>query len=349
MATYQINGAALGELLTPRADAATFCPQEASGVSWLGLADQAPSPELLLQARSAQSAKGVFMPAAECVGCYGKTAPTATATATGEIVVIGVRACGLRARNYIDNVLLEGQFEDPFYRQRREATTTISCDCVECASTCFCTLVGGRPYATEGFDVNLTPLDGDWLVEIASEKGQAWLQGQLGEDAQLTEATADQLARRDEIRREMTERVAKQNEAYSFSASDADAPQLPNDNDDAWQAFAADCVECGACTHICPTCHCFYLYDQAGGEEAFERIRTWDSCLLSTYHRMAGGVHMKLSQRPKLLSRLANRVLHKFDYSPKQYGLLGCVGCGRCIDACLGAIDIRQVVEELKA
>ena len=70
-------------------------------------------------------------------------------------------------------------------------------------------------------------------------------------------------------------------------------------------------------------------------------------CLLSTYHRMAGGVGMKISARPKLSSRLANRVLHKFTYSPQQYDLLGCVGCGRCIDACLGAIDIRQVVEEL--
>ena len=56
---------------------------------------------------------------------------------------------------------------------------------------------------------------------------------------------------------------------------------------------------------------------------------------------------MKLTPRPALSSRLANRVLHKFTYSPQQYELIGCVGCGRCLDACLGAIDIREVVQEL--
>jgi ferredoxin len=63
---------------------------------------------------------------------------------------------------------------------------------------------------------------------------------------------------------------------------------------------------------------------------------------------MAGGVNMKLTPRPELRSRLANRILHKYVYSPQQYEMLGCVGCGRCIDACLGAIDIRKVVEDLK-
>ncbi len=58
---------------------------------------------------------------------------------------------------------------------------------------------------------------------------------------------------------------------------------------------------------------------------------------------------MKLTPRPTLFNRLANRVLHKFAYSPQQYSLLGCVGCGRCIDACLGAIDIREVVQDLAA
>jgi len=348
MATYELTGEELANLLAAQADATTFGPQTTSGFSWLEAVEGCASPDAMRQARSAQSAKGLLQPATECVGCYGKGTSAATATETGEIVLLGVRACGLRARTYLDKVLMEGQFQDPFYQARREATTTISCDCVECAPTCFCTLVGGKPYSTEGYDVNLTPVDGEWIVEVATDKGRAWLQGQLGDNASLREATGEQLKRRDEIRREMTERVAKQNESFSFSAADDQAPQLPNDNDDAWQAFAADCVECGACTNICPTCHCFYLYDKAGGGDAFERVRTWDSCLLSTYHRMAGGVHMKLSPRPKLSSRLANRVLHKFDYSPKQYGLLGCVGCGRCIDACLGAIDIRQVVEELK-
>jgi len=179
------------------------------------------------------------------------------------------------------------------------------------------------------------------LVEAATEKGRQLL-GDGG-----AEATPQQLAARDRAREAMTSRVRGQNEAFGFSADDKSQPALPEGDDAAWQRFAADCVECAACTNVCPTCHCFYLYDQLLGPEAFERVRTWDSCLLSTYNRMAGGVHMKLTPKAKLSSRLANRVLHKFTYSPQQYGLLGCVGCGRCIDACLGAIDIREVVDRL--
>ncbi|MBE3070581.1 MAG: 4Fe-4S dicluster domain-containing protein, partial [Planctomycetes bacterium] len=101
-----------------------------------------------------------------------------------------------------------------------------------------------------------------------------------------------------------------------------------------------------ACTFICPTCHCFYLYDQAGGKEAFERVRTWDSCLLGDYHRMAGPAGAKPSPRPRLRTRFENRLLHKYAFSPAQYGMLGCTGCGRCIEACYGHIDIREVLRE---
>jgi len=299
----------------------------------------------LEQSRPAQSPKAIFFPAAESMGRYGAGAGPATQAVEERLAVVGVRACELRAREYMDKVLLGGDFEDAAYARRRGATTVVSCDCVDCADTCFCTQVDGMPYAEEGFDVNLTPLEDAILAEVATDRGQAWLES-AGKFA-IVEATPEQLAKRDSLRQGMVRRVQEQNAAFGLFGSADAPPDLPDDADDAWQQFAADCVECGACTNICPTCHCFYLYDQALGPEEFERLRTWDSCLFSSYHRMAGGVQMKLSPRPMLSGRLANRVLHKFTYSPQQYGLLGCVGCGRCIDACAGAIDIREVLKEL--
>ena len=369
MATYYIRKEVVWSLLGQREGARTFAPGPTRRLPWVDATEAEVDPSALAQPRAAQSPKGFFLAAAESVGRYGPQvsqddspgdsarpdAPVAAeeapagdappvATETQPLILVGVRACELRARRYLDKVMLEGAFEDPLYRQRRQETTVISCDCVDCTDSCFCTLVGGLPYATEGYDVNLTPTEGGMVVEVATERGNQW----LGDRASsLTRATGQQLAQRQEIRQKMVRRLQLQNAKFTFTASDESQPALPDDGDDAWQAFAADCVECGACTHICPTCHCFYLYDHALGPEEFERIRTWDSCLLSTYHRMAGGVHMKLTPRPRLSSRLANRVLHKFTYSPQQYSLLGCVGCGRCVDACLGAIDIRQVVQEL--
>jgi len=323
----------------------TFVPITTEHLSWIDASDADWDPASLRQPRSAQSPKGLFLPAAESLGRYSPQADATVAVEVQPVVLVGVRACELRARNYLDAVMLEGNFQDPLYRKRRESMTVISCDCVDCTDSCFCTMVGGRPYPTEGFDANLAPIEGGYVLEVVTEAGRNW----LGEErlGRLSEATSRQLSQRDALRKGMVERLRQQNRSFGLDTADDRPPTLPDDNHDAWQQFAADCVECGACTHICPTCHCFYLYDQALGPEQFERVRTWDSCLLSTYHRMAGGPGMKLSPRPKLFNRLANRVLHKFTYSPQQYQRLGCVGCGRCVDACIGAIDIRQVVKEL--
>jgi len=344
MTTYWLPVAELRGLFGDERTDAVYAPAVTQGLAWMDRAGES-TVEALSQPRASQSSKGFLMPATEALGSYSTTGVTPTAVESPPMVLVGARACALRARAYLDKVLLDGPFVDERYRQRREQTTVVSCDCVACAESCFCTSVGGKPYATDGYDVNLTPLEDGCVADVATDRGAAFLGAERV--GKLTEATEAQLAQRDRVREEMTAEVTKQNAVIGLSASDSETPTLPNDDDDAWQAFAADCVECGACTHICPTCHCFYLYDQAVGADEFERVRTWDSCLFSTYHRMAGGVNMKLTPRPRLLSRLANRILHKFAYSPQQYELLGCVGCGRCVDACIGAIDIREVVKEL--
>ena len=342
MDTFFVPDDRLLRVASEQQDKTLVGPVPTEGLAWLDLTGAAPSVETLSQPRAAQSPKGFFLPATESVGTYGSGAAGGVSVVTKPIVLLGVRACELRARNYLDKVMLGGDFSDPAYAARREAITIVSCDCVAFADTCFCTLVGGQPYATEGYDVNLTPLGGGFLADVATEKGQRW----LGEEG-LSKATDQQLSARQQLREQASEHVRRQNATFKFAADDQSQPSLPEGDDSNWQKFAADCVECGACTNICPTCHCFYLYDHVLGPENFERVRTWDSCLLSTYHRMAGGVNMKISPRPALSSRLANRVLHKFTYSPQQYDLLGCVGCGRCVDACLGDIDIREVVQEL--
>ena len=345
MTTYYVPSTKWIQWLDEPTGVAVFQPNEAGRLERRQPGRPAPAVEALSQARPGQSPKGLLFPSLESVGRYGTEVSAATALQAEPAVLIGLRACELRAMRFLDKVLLDGSFQDAAYAARREATTVVSLDCADCRETCFCTLVGGQPFATEGYDVNLTPVDGGVIVDVATERGAAWV-ARAGQDVPA-EAAAEQLARRDRQRQRMTERVQSQNAAFTFTADDGTRPALPDDDDPSWQRFAADCVECAACTNVCPTCHCFYLYDQSLGPERFERVRTWDSCLLSSYHRMAGTPAMKPTPRPRLRSRLANRVLHKFSYSPEQYGLLGCVGCGRCVEGCLGGIDIRQAVQEL--
>ena len=303
-----------------------------------------PTLDSLTQPRPPQSARACFQPPSESLGHYGGSdvVPDAQPPPT---VLVGLRACDLRALEVLDKVLLGEPFQDQGYRSRREAATIISCDCVDCSDSCFCTSLGGAPFAQAGFDLNLTPLDGGFLIEVAGDKGRRWLG-----DASLEEASPQLIQQRDRQREQMTRRLEEANAPFGVRLSGDKPPRLPEGEDPAWQRLAVACVECGACTNICPSCHCFYLYDQLLGEGGpFERVRTWDSCLLGTYHRMAGTPALKPTPRPRLGSRLANRLLHKFVYSPQQVGLLGCVGCGRCTEACLGGLDVRQALRELSS
>jgi formate hydrogenlyase subunit 6/NADH:ubiquinone oxidoreductase subunit I len=316
---------------------------------WSAAGEQAGACEMiagLTKPRSSLSPKGWLYPSLQSVGRYGDGATSAPDDAPAPRAIVGLRACELRALKYLDKMLLEGQFQEPVYRSRRESVVLVSTDCAAAAPTCFCTSVGSLPFADDGYDVNLSPVEGGFIVDVASDRGRAWL---AAAGLECTPAPAEQLAQRDRIRLAVAEAVEGQNRSAGLQAAQGQSLGLPDDADPAWQRYAADCVECGACTNICPTCYCFYLYDQALGPGLFERVRAWDSCLLGTYHRMAGTTpNMKPTPRPRLRSRLANRVLHKFTYAPAQCGLLGCVGCGRCIEACLGAIDIRQVAGELR-
>ena len=109
-----------------------------------------------------------------------------------------------------------------------------------------------------------------------------------------------------------------------------------------WEEEAQTCVECAACNMICPTCHCFLLYDQKK-EDLMARFRVWDSCMLKSFARVAAGAN----PRPRLWMRLRNRFEKKFDFFPNVFNIFACTGCGRCISACPAKIDIRSVLRRL--
>jgi len=75
-------------------------------------------------------------------------------------------------------------------------------------------------------------------------------------------------------------------------------------------------------------------------EKEFVKVRSYDSCQLNGYAKVAGGT----SPRPKVFQRFRNRYLCKFDYMKSNFGLLGCTGCGRCTETCTAKIDFREVI-----
>ena len=73
------------------------------------------------------------------------------------------------------------------------------------------------------------------------------------------------------------------------------------------------------------------------------RGRNWDACLYKTFARVAGGAN----PRKHLYERLRNRFDKKFAFFPEVLDYFACTGCGRCIDACPGNIDLREVLKGL--
>jgi hypothetical protein len=257
------------------------------------------------------------------------------------VVLFGARGCDLEALEIYDQVLAEGEFADPYYQAGRRQLILIGSDCTDCGQTCFCTMVGGRPYAAKLFDLNLSPVNNGYIVEIGSDQGR-----RLRNDhaALFVEASREQLAEKDLQRGRVERLVKKKNQQFTCRCNIdwKDAHQINLENQKAWRPLTKDCVECSGCNFVCPSCTCFLLVDQKE-KQGCVRYKEWDACLKNGYARVAGGAN----SRPKLFERLQNRYHCKFDYSYERLGRYTCVGCGRCIDGCAGNIDMRKVYAEL--
>jgi len=255
------------------------------------------------------------------------------------LTFLGVRACDLEALEVVDRVFGEGDFKDPFYLVDRKNILLIATDCTASGETCFCTMVGGKPYPTRYFDINLTPVIGGFAAEVGSDKGNALITENPG---LFMDADTSMLKNKDKIRQMVTALLDENNRNYrlKFKISDSHKVNLTNK---IWKTLTKDCVECSSCNFICPTCTCFLLVDEAGAPQN-ERFKEWDACLKGAYAKVAGGAN----PRGKLYERLQNRYHCKFDYSFDRLGRYTCVGCGRCIDGCAGNIDMRKIFVELE-
>jgi sulfhydrogenase subunit beta (sulfur reductase) len=252
--------------------------------------------------------------------------------------VFGLKYCDLRSIEILDKVFLEAEFEDSLYVARREKMFIISSDCTDPAESCFCEILGGKPFAQTGFDLNVSQVKDRFIIEVGSQKGKDFIEKHSGIFTETTEAI---LADRDENRIETQKQLERNNANLKFDSPVKEIVEKNHDSD-VYDEEAKTCVECQACTRVCPTCHCFYLYDNKK-EDYFTKMKMWDSCMRITYAEVAGGAN----PRKVLGDRLRHRFMHKFSYFLDRYGIEMCVGCGRCVDAEAGEVDIRRVLKKL--
>ena len=258
------------------------------------------------------------------------------------LAIVGVKACDLKGFKVQDHVFNDHDYKDPSYLKAREENLIISADCTCAIDTCFCLALGLKPYPQEDFDLNLSQVKGGFVVEPGSKKGEIL----VSENASLfSNAVKEKVEEKDKQRLEVISAVDKNIKTNEIPNQDSFAGIIEKNYDASiWKDEAQTCVECGACNTICPTCHCFLLYDQKDAKR-MARMRIWDSCMIKDYARVAGGAN----PREKLWMRLRNRFDKKFDFFPKVADIYACTGCGRCISACPAKIDIRKVLNKLVA
>jgi len=315
-----------------------FAPVDDGGVIAFRQVDS-PQEVVLEYHNSTVPPKRLFFPQTETLFRYGlegeQLALAEPQAASGEKVLFGVRPCDARSFTLLDRVFTGGNHCDGCYQARRESHTVVGLACTHPRAECFCTSVGGGPFSTAGSDVLVTDLGTEYLIEAVTDKGAALLEGLSGG----READEDSIRRRAEA-----QAAAEAALKGEINTEDVKRKLQEMWDDPFWDRLHEKCIGCGACTYLCPTCHCFDIVDE-GSEQQGRRVKIWDSCMFPSFTLHASGHN----PRPTGKERWRQRLMHKFRYWPEDHGEVGCVGCGRCVVDCPVNLDIRQVVHEIES
>jgi ferredoxin len=247
-------------------------------------------------------------------------------------VILGSTPCDAAALEVVDKVM-GWDYRDELWFGRRAASTIVSLLCTAMDSTCFCTATGLGPDSFRGSDALLVPVEGGYLANVITPKGEALLQKYAEADESM-KASAE--AAQGEARQKEEKNLAAIPPEFSaWLATNFDNP--------IWKTIALRCHGCGACAAVCPTCHCFDIVDEHDTADEGVRRRNWDSCQTSKFTLHASGHNPRQSQS----ERFRQRIQHKFSIYPSRFAEILCTGCGRCTRACPGGMDLPKLLDEL--
>jgi ferredoxin len=288
------------------------------------------------------SPKSAFFPQMEDFVRY-QTGKSILDAATVELnlkptFLFGVRPCDVKSFQIMDIHFSQTGMVDPYWQKRREATTIFgfAFDMSESANPAeFYHTLGIGAADPEGSDIFMVRRDHVLLLKGITPKGEKL----LAELSSLEEASTDDAGFFDDY-------IARGND-YKTRYTCVDAEVIAKEfeaifhNTDFWTKVSNACLSCGVCTFVCPTCYCFDICDDTLFSQGTRR-RVWDACMFTDFTLEASGHN----PRTNVYQRLRQKISHKYSFHIRKYGVISCVGCGRCTRYCPVNIDIFSIVEQ---
>lgn len=283
--------------------------------------------------------KKYFLPQREVLNTYTKEDGFESVIEDEPFVLFGIHPYDMVAISQMDKIF-EMDNPDVHYLSRRENATLVVSDIETMSENIF---AGSMDTATvdEGFDILLTRIGDEYLLDIRTEKGAALAAGL----ADAPDASEEDLKKREQT--QQSNREQAQRHKLDFDPKNLPEMLSKSYKHPIWDERAEQCHSCGSCNLVCPTCYCFNVCDDCDwGLEKVERRRIWDGCLLNDFALTAGGHNFRRHRA----ARYRHRYLRKGEYVPGKIDEIACIGCGRCISACTtkiaNPVEVFNIIAE---
>jgi len=269
--------------------------------------------------------KKYFQPPVETLMTYETAERYKSHYDNEKFILLGVHPYDMAAINQMDRLFSQDNY-DSHYMTRRNNATIIACDVETPSKNVFASSMGTAT-VKKGYDILLTNIGDGYVAEAATEKGNALLLRAKGS----VEVGPEDLSKRQKVWNKNQEILNN----HKLKCKPLDLSKLLEKAYDhpVWEEKAKTCFSCGSCNQVCPTCYCFNVQDDINWDmKTGKRQRVWDGCLLTGFTKVAGDHEFRANRA----DRFRHRLYRKAKYVPAKIGgEIACVGCGRCIDACL--------------
>ncbi len=253
-----------------------------------------------------------------------------------DFILFAVHTCDIAGIQCMDVVFRDGP-EDPNYLNRKDKMVIIGIECLQyCDKDANCASMGNH-VPRGGYDLMMVETTDKFILHINSEKGEKLVSNldyiKEADEKDMTSLERLREAKKKVFKEEFIDSLPKVYETFDKRF-----------NSGIWKDIGKQCVACGNCTAVCPTCYCFDVIDEVElSLNKGMRYRIWNSCQMDDFAKVAGGEDFRKGRD----ARQRHRYYRKFKYPVDKFNRYFCTGCGRCTRSCMAKIKLVETVNSL--